>query len=127
MSSNLTRIFILKLILIFKKIFRLIIGGAGGSRIPSGITFAMIQHLYMNQSISEAISSRRLHHQLAPMNLLFETNFDSNIVEDLKKFGHTLVENKPDGGFAAVVGISKIGDKIEGTTDVRRGGGIEIF
>lgn len=106
---------------------RLVIGGAGGSRIPTGVAFSMIKHLFMNESISSSINTRRLHHQLAPMNLLFETDFDANIVNELKNFGHNLVENKPDGGFAAVVGISKIGDKIEGSTDVRRGGGIEVF
>lgn len=104
------------------------IGGAGGSRIPTGVAFSMIKHLFMKESLTEAISSRRLHHQLAPMDLLFETGFDAGIVAELKqKYGHNTVENKPDGGFAAVVGISKTSDGIEGVTDPRRGGGIEII
>lgn len=106
---------------------RLIIGGAGGTRITTGVAFSMIKHLFMNEPITEAINTRRLHHQLAPMNLLFETNFDQTIVDGLKQFGHNLVENPPDGGFAAVVGISKINGVIEATTDSRRGGGIEYF
>lgn len=106
---------------------RLIIGGAGGSRITTGVAFSMIKHLFMNESLTEAINGRRLHHQLAPMELQFDTDFDQTIVDGLKKFGHAMVENPSDGGFAAVVGISKIGDKIEASTDIRRGGSIEIF
>lgn len=87
----------------------------------------MILHLYMNETLTNAINSRRLHHQLAPMNLLFDTDFDQTIVDGLKIFGHNMVENPSDGGFAAVVGISKIGDEIEASTDIRRGGGIEYF
>jgi gamma-glutamyltranspeptidase / glutathione hydrolase / leukotriene-C4 hydrolase len=106
----------------------LVIGGAGGSRIPSGVIFSMIKHLYMKKTLEEAINSRRLHHQLAPMQLLYETDFDMDIVNELnQKFGHKVVENKPDGGFAAVVGISTRGGVVEGVTDPRRGGGIEIF
>lgn len=81
----------------------------------------------MNETLTNAINSRRLHHQLAPMNLLFDTDFDHTIVDGLKIFGHNMVENPSDGGFAAVVGISKIGDEIEASTDIRRGGGIEYF
>jgi gamma-glutamyltranspeptidase / glutathione hydrolase / leukotriene-C4 hydrolase len=106
----------------------LVIGGAGGSRIPTGVAFSMIKHLFMNESLKDAVNSRRLHHQLAPMNLLYETDFDMEIITELnQKFGHKIIENKPDGGFAAVVGIAKRNGKIEGVIDPRRGGGVEIF
>lgn len=82
----------------------------------------------MNESLTDAINSRRLHHQLAPMELLYETDFDLKIVEELnQKYGHKIVENLPDGGFAAVVGISKKDGVIEGVIDPRRGGGTEIL
>lgn len=82
----------------------------------------------MNKSITEAIEARRLHHQLVPYELQFETNFDEEILKDLsEKFGHELMENKPDGGFAAVTGISVVDGKVEAGFDPRRGGSIEIF
>lgn len=81
----------------------------------------------MNETLKDAIGSRRLHHQLAPMELLYETNFDASIVTELAKYGHVMVENPPDGGFAAVVGISNKNGEIEGVIDPRRGGGVEIF
>lgn len=62
------------------------------------------------------------------MELLYETDFDMKIVAELRdKFMHKMVENKPDGGFAAVVGISKRNGEIEGVIDPRRGGGVEVF
>lgn len=107
---------------------RLIIGGAGGSRIPSGVAFSMIKHLFMNESLKDSINARRLHHQLAPMDLRFETGFDQTIVDKLNQtYGHNVVENLPDGGFAAVVGIAKKNGEIEGVIDPRRGGSVEIF
>lgn len=106
----------------------MIIGGAGGSRIPTGVAFTLIKHLFMNETLKDAIGSRRLHHQLAPMELLYESDFDASIVDELQtKYGHVVVENFPDGGFAAVVGISKKNGEIEGVIDPRRGGGVEIF
>lgn len=107
---------------------RLVIGGAGGSRIPTGMAFSIIKHLFMNETLTDSIAARRLHHQLAPMELLYETNFDEAIVEELnQKYGHKMVENKPDGGFAAVVGISRNEGGVEAVIDPRRGGGVEIF
>lgn len=82
----------------------------------------------MNETLTDAINARRLHHQLAPMQLSYETDFDIEIAEELNQiYGHTIVENTPDGGFAAVVGISKKDGVIEGVVDPRRGGGIEIL
>lgn len=88
----------------------------------------MIRHLFLKESLTDAINDRRLHHQLAPMNLLFETGFDMSIVTELnERFGHNVVENPPDGGFAAVVGIASVNGEIEGAIDPRRGGSIEIL
>lgn len=107
---------------------KLIIGGAGGTRITSGVAFTIIRHLFMNESLNDAIVARRLHHQLAPMKLQYETNFDADIIQELgERFGHELLENTPDGGFAAVVGISQRNGIVEGVIDPRRGGGVEIF
>lgn len=107
---------------------RLIIGGAGGSRIPSGVAFSLVRHLFMKETLTNSISERRLHHQLFPMELRYETNFEQGIVTELnQKYGHRVVENERDGGFAAVVGIAKNNGEIEGAIDPRRGGSVETF
>ena len=106
----------------------MVVGAAGGSRIPTGVFAAIFHHIFMNKSITEAIAARRLHHQLVPYELQFESNFDGEILRNLKEeFGHELLENKPDGGFAAVTGISVINGKVEAAFDPRRGGSIQIF
>lgn len=107
---------------------RLVIGGAGGSRIPTGVAFSIIKHLFMDETLVDAIAARRLHHQLLPMQLEYEAGFDNRIVEELKtNFGHEMIEAKPDDGFAAVVGISKNNEKLEGSVDPRRGGSVEYY
>lgn len=88
----------------------------------------MIQHIFMKKTLTEAINMRRLHHQLAPMDLRYETGFDQGIVDELRdKHGHRVLENTPDGGFAAVVGIAKNDDDIEPVIDIRRGGSVVIL
>lgn len=82
----------------------------------------------MKKSLNEAISARRLHHQLVPYELQYESGFDEKTLKDLsEKFGHELLENKPDGGFAAVTAISVVDGKVEAAFDPRRGGSVEIF
>lgn len=106
----------------------MIVGAAGGSRIPTGVFNTIFHHLFLEKSISDAIAARRLHHQLVPPELQYETGFDFDILIKLGgKFEHRLMENKPDGGFAAVTGISIIDGEIEAAFDPRRGGSVEIF
>ena len=88
----------------------------------------MFKHIFMNESLRDSIHSRRLHHQLFPMELRYETGFDNEIVEKLKIFGHKRAVVSPEDGFAVIVGISKRSGEIEGEIDPRRGGGsVEIF
>jgi gamma-glutamyltranspeptidase/glutathione hydrolase/leukotriene-C4 hydrolase len=107
---------------------RMVVGAAGGSRIPTGIFATIYNHLYMQQSLVDAVAARRLHHQLMPLELQWETGFDAEILRELNEnFGHSLVESTPDGGFAAVTGIAVVDGKIEACFDPRRGGGVEVF
>lgn len=106
----------------------MIIGAAGGSRIPTGVFAAIFNHLYLNKSLPDALNARRLHHQLTPEVLQYETNYDSDIMTELaEKFGHELQENKPDGGFAAVTGIAIENGQVQAAFDNRRGGSVEVF
>lgn len=106
----------------------MIIGAAGGSRIPTGVFAGVFNHLYMNKNFEDSLKTRRLHHQLDPPDLQYETGFDPEIIKLLNEFyGHSLRENKPDGGFAAVTGIAVKNGDIEASFDPRRGGGAEIF
>lgn len=106
----------------------MIVGAAGGSRIPTGVFAAIFNHLYLNKNLEESLNARRLHHQLTPLDLQFESNFDAEILKSLnEQYGHTLRENLPDGGFAAVTAISVNNKEIVASYDPRRGGGVEVF
>lgn len=101
-----------------------VIGASGGIRIISTVAIALIKHLYMNEPLSAAISDRRIHHQLIPMELEYEDGFDLEVINSLRiNFGHEIVKSKVTDGFAAVVGISNG----EGVVDPRRGGSIEYY
>lgn len=55
---------------------RLITGAAGGSMISTATAWVAIQNLWFGRDIKEAIDSKRLHHQLYPMTLQYESGFD---------------------------------------------------
>lgn len=80
----------------------------------------------MGETLQEAIYSKRIHHQLLPMEVVYENGFDLKIVEGLRKMGHKVVEDKPVIGFTAVTAISRAKGYVEAVFDPRRFGSIEI-
>lgn len=106
----------------------MIVGAAGGSRILTEVFWAIFHHLYMNRPIKEAINERRLHHQLVPYALQYETGFDGKILQDLKNFfGHELLEYTANDGFTATTAITVKNGVVDASFDPRRGGSIEII
>uniref|UniRef100_A0A6B2G4F6 Glutathione hydrolase 1 proenzyme (Trinotate prediction) n=1 Tax=Myxobolus squamalis TaxID=59785 RepID=A0A6B2G4F6_MYXSQ len=64
------------------------IGGSGGSIITTATAQVLIFHLIFGMSLKDAISYPRLHAQVTPNKVFFETKFDKKIIEGLKKIGH---------------------------------------
>lgn len=83
--------------------------------------------MWLKDSLRDAVDAKRIHHQLLPMQVLYETGFDQKIVEALKKIGHVMVEDNPLIGFTAITAISRSKGHIEAAFDRRRHGSIEIF
>jgi gamma-glutamyltranspeptidase / glutathione hydrolase / leukotriene-C4 hydrolase len=107
---------------------QLVIGGAGGTKITSSVAYAIIRHLYLNESISSAVGALRLHHQLAPMVIEHEENFDEAILMELVKRGHVLRAIPKDNGFAALQAIARENDgSLTSVNDHRRGGSAVVF
>lgn len=76
--------------------------------------------------MEEAIHSKRIHHQLLPMEVIYEDGFDEEIVEGLRMKEHNVTKDNPVIGFTAVTAISRARGFIEAMYDPRRFGSIEI-
>lgn len=85
---------------------RLLIGGAGGIKITSSVAFTIVHHWYFNETLKAAVDRRRLHHQLMPMRLDHETEFDNRTLVALAARGHELWQAPTDSGFTSLTAIS---------------------
>lgn len=54
---------------------KMVIGGAGGTKIITSVALVIMRHLWFNETLEEAVNAKRLHHQLFPMAVQYETGF----------------------------------------------------
>jgi len=97
-----------------------VVGAAGGSRITTATAYVASRVLWFGESIKAAIDALRLHHQLLPAAVSYETGFDKDILEGLKMKGHNLT--KVGIGKSIVQGIARQGDFFYANSDYRKGG-----
>lgn len=76
--------------------------------------------------MKDAISAKRLHHQVLPMEISYEEGYDSEILDGLRRKGHKLTTDHGVLGFAAITAISRANGYVEAVFDPRRFGSIEI-
>ena len=70
---------------------QIVLGAAGGSRIPTAVYLTLLNHLVFNLSIADAVAYPRFHHQWNPKEIVFENNgFPKEIQEALQEKGYTL-------------------------------------
>lgn len=106
---------------------QMVLGGAGGSRITTATVALLLRYLFFGEDLDTVMNAKRLHHQLAPMWVDYETGFDEAILDGLRKRGHVVKEKMPDAGFAAATAIVKNSrNKVSAAFDSRRGGSVEI-
>lgn len=79
----------------------------------------------MNETLKDSISARRIHHQLMPMEVAYEHDFNDEILKGLRKIGHNTTEDIVIG-FTAVTAISRARGFVEAVFDPRRSGSIAI-
>ncbi|XP_053667022.1 scoloptoxin SSD14 [Anopheles marshallii] len=107
---------------------RMVLGGAGGSRITSATAVMIYRHLVFGHDLDTIMNEKRLHHQLAPMWVDYEAGFPQSILDGLTAKGHRVKEKTPDAGFAAATGIVQDAKEhaVQAAFDPRRGGSMEI-
>uniref|UniRef100_A0AAG5DIJ9 Gamma-glutamyltransferase n=1 Tax=Anopheles atroparvus TaxID=41427 RepID=A0AAG5DIJ9_ANOAO len=107
---------------------RIVVGSAGGSRITTATLQLIVRHVIFGESLETIIRTPRLHHQLAPMSVEYEKDFDPAVIAGLRERGHVCNEAASDGGFAALTAIVRHADnRIEATYDPRRVGSTAIL
>lgn len=98
----------------------------GQSKSKSILFQVFINHFWLNQTLSESVAAKRLHHQLMPMEINFESGFNAEIIDELSKRGHNTNEVINEQWFTTVTAISRARGYVEAVFDPRVGGGAEI-
>ncbi|XP_076344411.1 scoloptoxin SSD14-like [Tachypleus tridentatus] len=105
---------------------RLVIGGTGDSKITTGTAFVTMLNLWAGKDISQAINAPRIHHQLFPNIIEYESNFSKVVLEGLKLRGHEV--QGISGTTSGIVGIARAPTgKLYASADYRRGGKTDGF
>ena len=66
------------------------IGGSGGPRIPTSVAQVISAVFAEGVALSDAVSRRRVHHQLFPDDLVIEKGFQTSTIDRLSKDGHPI-------------------------------------
>nr|XP_039273441.1 glutathione hydrolase 1 proenzyme-like isoform X2 [Styela clava] len=100
---------------------KMVIGGAGGTHIINATALTIMQSLWFNKTLDEAVRSKRFHHGWIPNVLLIQEGTDQEIIQGLLKRGHEVEE--VDSHLSSVQAILRINEKtIAAKCDDRRGG-----
>ncbi|XP_028043102.1 glutathione hydrolase 1 proenzyme-like isoform X1 [Bombyx mandarina] len=106
----------------------LVLGAAGGTKITTQVALMATHIIVEGHDLPDVIRRPRLHHQLLPMEIQHEANFDSDVIASLRSKGHATTELGPTAGFAAMVAIHR--DRsgyLVPATDHRRIGSVDGF
>ena len=85
----------------------LVIGASGGAYIVTATIITMINHLYFEYSLEEAIMMPRIHHQWCPNEVLHENNFSETYLQELRDREHRISLNVSDE-LGVVQGIMQL-------------------
>jgi len=99
----------------------MLLGGPGGSRIPTAVLQVFLGVVDFGMNPQEAVDAPRLHHQWLPDAITVERGFSPDALALLRSRGHEVRQEA--GPVAAVVElIVKDGGWLQGAADARRSG-----
>ncbi|XP_052060351.1 glutathione hydrolase 1 proenzyme-like [Mytilus californianus] len=99
---------------------KLVIGAAGGSHITTSVSYITMRVLWFKETIKQAIDAARIHHQLLPPYIYYESEFPKHFVEGLRNLGHNITD-KPAFRTDAN-GVTTKNGLLYANCDFRRGG-----
>ncbi|XP_041566550.1 scoloptoxin SSD14 isoform X2 [Drosophila elegans] len=101
---------------------KLIVGGAGGSKITTSVAQTILRYFMLHEPIEKAVNSGRLHHQLAPMQIDMEPDVPRHTVAYLHAIGHSINFLEDDKAYSAQTAIGMMGSEPHPVCDRRRVG-----
>ncbi|XP_011312024.1 gamma-glutamyltranspeptidase 1 isoform X2 [Fopius arisanus] len=101
---------------------RMVVGGAGGTKITTSVSFVIARHLWMNNTIKEAMDASRIHHQVFPMVLAYEYGVPQPVLEGLRNLGHRTSRYGDRG--SCVCGLTQINGTVYANADRRKDGDV---
>ncbi|KAF6206188.1 hypothetical protein GE061_017416, partial [Apolygus lucorum] len=104
---------------------RLVVGGAGGTRITTATALVSLRNLFYKRDLIEAINFPRYHHQLQDMIWYYERHMNQDLIDDMVERGHNISELARYN--SAVTAISLIGNEILASSDHRRMGNVSYY
>lgn len=97
---------------------KMVVGGSGGTKITTSIAQVILNALFFNYDVKEAVSQPRVHNQLAPNATVAERDFDKNILDGLANKNH---ETQVLSGTGAVVqAVVRHDDGLHAQSDPRK-------
>jgi len=99
----------------------LVLGAAGGPTIITAVAQIMLQVIEYNRNIQQAIDAPRVHHQWLPDQIYYENHgLVSDVLDNLSKMGHKLVERPGTYSEANAILICPKTGEFFGAPDPRR-------
>jgi gamma-glutamyltranspeptidase/glutathione hydrolase len=100
----------------------LIVGSPGGSTIITVVAQVILNALYFNSNLSDAVNNPRIHHQWLPDHFDIEKeSFSDEILKQLKTKGHKIGKTRLLGLVEAIM-IDQKNNLIYGVSDKRGSG-----
>ncbi|KAI7890522.1 gamma-glutamyltransferase [Mucor mucedo] len=102
---------------------QLVVGGSGGSQILTATLNVILNTFDFGLDVFEAVKAPRIHHQLIPNEVQFETGYSAEILEVLKTKGHQFRNLLETGTTSASQAIRRFSDgTIHAASDPRKQG-----
>lgn len=96
----------------------MVIGSAGGPKIISALSIAILRYLCCTKSVKDIVDAARFHHQLLPDEMEYEFGMIKGIIEGLVAKGHKLKRFQDRGTI--INALTKLKNEIQGVSDFRK-------
>lgn len=97
---------------------KLVIGAAGGSKIISALSLALIRFSCCSKNIKDIVDAPRFHNQLVPDEVEYEYGVINKVIEGLEALGHKVRRFNDRGTIVNALSFSQ--NEINGIADYRK-------